>query len=65
MIVAMLGGSWAVAASDFVQLVVLLGVTMVVAVLTLINLGGVGAFLDQIPEGHQRVFHSAGSIPYD
>lgn len=64
-IVAMLGGSWAVAASDFVQLVVLLGVTVVVAVLTLINIGGVGAFIDQIPDGHERVFHDTGSIPYD
>lgn len=64
-LVALLGGSWAVAASDFVQLVVLLGVTVVVAILTLVNLGGVGNFIAQIPEGHERVFHPAGSIPYD
>ena len=65
MVVALLGGSWAVAASDFVQLVVLLGVTVVVAVLTLLHLGGVEAFVAQIPQSHKRVFHPAGSIPYD
>lgn len=63
--VALLGGSWAVAASDFVQLVVLMGVTLVVAVVTLIAIGGPGAFLAQIPPGHFRVLHPAGSIPYD
>ena len=64
-LVALIGGSWAVAASDFVQLVVLLGVTVVVSVLVLIKLGGFGPFLDQIPTGHWQVFHPAGSIPYD
>ncbi|MDQ8181428.1 hypothetical protein [Pelagicoccus sp. SDUM812005] len=64
-IVALLGGSWAVAASDFVQLVVLLGVTVVVAILTLVELGGLSNFIAQIPEGHERIFHPTGSIPYD
>lgn len=64
-LVALLGGSWAVAVSDFVQLVVLLGVTIVVSVLVLVRLGGIGAFLEQIPETHWQMFHPTGSIPYD
>lgn len=65
MAVALVGGSWAVAASDFVQLVVLLGVTVVVSVLVIVKVGGFGAFMDQIPAGHWQVLHPAGSIPYD
>jgi SSS family solute:Na+ symporter len=64
-VLALVGGSWAVAAADFVQLVVLLGVTTVVTVLVLWRLGGVGPFLAQIPRDHWRIFHVAGSIPYD
>lgn len=63
--VALLGGNWAVAASDFIQLIVIMSITIVVGVLTLIKIGGVGPFLDQIPETHWKVFHPAGSIPYD
>lgn len=64
-LIALLGGNWAVVASDFVQLVVLLGVTIVVAVLTLVRVGGVSAFLAQIPAEHWKFFHPAGAIPYD
>ena len=64
-LIALFGGNWAVVASDFVQLVVLLGVTIVVAVLTVTKVGGVGAFLAQIPETHWTFFHPAGAIPYD
>lgn len=63
--IALMGGTWSVAASDFVQLLVIMSITLVVAVLTLIEVGGVGAFLAQIPAGHWQVFHPAGSIPYD
>jgi len=63
--IALLGGSWAVAASDFVQLVVLMGVTIVVAIVTLVEIGGPAAFLAQIPDGHARILHPTGSIPYD
>jgi Na+/proline symporter len=64
-LIALLGGNWAVVASDFVQLVVLLGVTIVVAFLTIVKIGGVGAFLAQIPETHWQLFHPTGAIPYD
>jgi Na+/proline symporter len=63
--IALLGGNWAVAASDFVQLLLLMSVTIVVGVLTLIKVGGVGAFLAQIPADHWKIFKPAGSIPYD
>ena len=63
--IALLGGSWAVAASDFIQLIVLLSVTLVVAVLSLVRLGGIHAFLAQIPADHWQIFHPIGSIPYD
>jgi SSS family solute:Na+ symporter len=64
-LIALLGGNWAVAASDFIQLLVLLSITIVVGVLTLIKVGGVGAFLHQIPADRWQVFRPAGSIPYD
>ncbi len=63
--IALMGGTWSVAASDFVQLIVLMSITLVVGVLTLIKIGGIEAFLTQIPETHWKVFHPAGSIPYD
>jgi Na+/proline symporter len=63
--IALMGGTWSVAASDFVQLLVIMSITLVVAVLTLVEVGGIGAFLAQIPAGHWQVFHPAGSIPYD
>jgi Na+/proline symporter len=64
-LIALMGGTWSVAASDFVQLIVLMSITVVVGVLTLIKIGGVSAFLAQIPETHWQVLHPAGSISYD
>ncbi len=63
--IALLGGNWAVVASDFIQLLVLLSVTIVASVLTLVKVGGPSAFLAQIPAGHWQFFHPAGSVPYD
>lgn len=64
-LIALMGGNWAVAASDFIQLLVLMSITVVVGVLTLVKLGGIGPFLAQIPPEHFQVFKPAGSIPYD
>ncbi|HYD82818.1 MAG TPA: hypothetical protein VEA63_02175, partial [Opitutus sp.] len=64
-VIALVGGNWAVAASDFIQLLVLMSITIVVGVMTLIKIGGIGAFIDQIPETHFQVLRPAGSIPYD
>ena len=63
--IALLGGNWAVVASDFIQLLVLLAVTIVASVLTIVKVGGPAAFIAQIPAGHWQLFHPTGSIPYD
>ena len=52
LVIAYLGGNWAVAASDFVQLLLLIGITVVVAALALVEVGGVGAFMAQVPAAH-------------
>jgi Na+/proline symporter len=64
-VIALVGGNWAVAASDFIQLLVLMSITIVVGVMTLIKVGGISAFLHQIPADHWKVLRPAGSIPYD
>ena len=46
------GGSWSATAGDFVQMIVVVIITVIMGVLTLIKVGGVGAFMDQIPDRH-------------
>ncbi|MGN6370772.1 MAG: sodium:solute symporter family transporter [Phycisphaerae bacterium] len=65
LLIALLGGSWGVAGSGFVQLTMLTAMTLVVAVMTLVRLGGVHAFLAQIPPDHWEIFKPAGSTKYD
>ncbi|HEY8994531.1 MAG TPA: hypothetical protein VIM71_07715, partial [Lacunisphaera sp.] len=45
LIMALIGGSWAVLASDFIQVLILMPICVVVAVLALLHVGGVGGFL--------------------
>lgn len=52
LVIALLGGSWAVLASDFVQVLILMPVCLTVTVLALLKIGGVGAFVAQLPPGH-------------
>jgi SSS family transporter len=52
LIIALLGGSWAVLASDFIQVLILMPVCLAVTILALLKLGGVGGFLDRIPAAH-------------
>jgi len=47
---SVLGGSWSTTASDFVQLLLLMPITIVAAVLALIHIGGVGPFVDKVPQ---------------
>src|SRR5687768_12122046 len=47
--VTVLGGSWSSTASDFVQMLLLMPVTVVGAVLALAHVGGVGAFIEKAP----------------
>jgi SSS family transporter len=53
-IVAMtfVGGSWAAVASDFIQVLILMPITVVAAFLALREVGGLPAFVDKLPEGH-------------
>ena len=46
------GGSWSATAGDFVQMIVVGITTITVGILTLVKIGGVGAFLDSIPKQH-------------
>ncbi|MEO7415241.1 MAG: transporter [Opitutaceae bacterium] len=49
---ALIGGSWAVLASDFIQVLILMPVCVAVAVLTLARVGGWHGFWDRLPTGH-------------
>ena len=50
--IALIGGSWAVVASDFMQVLTLMPVTLVAAVLAVGRLGGAGAFLHSLSSTH-------------
>lgn len=51
----LLGGSWAAIAGDFIQVLVLMPVTIVAAWLSLRAVGGWGAFIEKLPAGHLDV----------
>lgn len=61
----LLGGNWAVVASDFIQSLLLMLYSVVVAVLTIRYVGGVDLFVRQIPETHWQMFQPLGSSRYD
>ncbi len=46
------GGSWSATAGDFVQMIVVVIITVVMGILALIKVGGIGKFLDNIPDHH-------------
>ena len=48
-VMAALGGAWAVVASDFMQVLTLMPITVVAAYLALKHTGGVGNFLEKLP----------------
>jgi SSS family solute:Na+ symporter len=49
---AMIGGSWAVVAADFMQMLILMPVTIVAAVLAIQHVGGWSGFLEKLPSHH-------------
>lgn len=49
------GGSWAAVAGDFIQVLILMPVTLVAAFLALREVGGAGAFVTRLPAGHLDV----------
>lgn len=52
LVMAVLGGSWAVLASDFIQVLILMPVCLVVTVLAVLKVGGPAAFVANAPAGH-------------
>lgn len=52
LIVATVGGSWAVVAGDFLSALVLMPITIIAALLALKEVGGVGTMLEKLPAGH-------------
>ena len=54
-IMTIVGGSWAAVAGDFIQVLILMPVTVVAAFLALREVGGVGALVEQLPAGHLNV----------
>jgi len=49
LVISLLGGSWAVVASDFMQLMIMVPVALVMAYLSLREVGGVVEFVDKLP----------------
>jgi len=62
---ALLGGNWAVVASDFIQVLLLMVTTVVAAVLTVKHVGGIGSLISRLPDTHWEMFKPLGSIKYD
>jgi len=52
LVIALVGGSWAVLASDFIQVLILMPVCLALTVLALLKVGGLGAFVEKLPAGH-------------
>ncbi|MEO5961115.1 MAG: transporter [Opitutaceae bacterium] len=52
LVMALVGGSWAVLASDFIQVLILMPVCLAVTVLAVVKLGGLGEFVAQAKPGH-------------
>jgi Na+/proline symporter len=50
--IALLGGSWAVIAGDFIQMLILMPVCLTITVLALIHLGGWSGFVARLPVTH-------------
>lgn len=46
------GGSWSATAGDFVQMMVVVVITVAMCILTLVKVGGFGGFIEKIPKHH-------------
>lgn len=49
LLISLIGGSWGVVASDFVQMVVIMSVTLVCAVAAIVKVGGPSNLIEQFP----------------
>lgn len=52
LLISLLGGSWGVLASDFIQVLILMPVCVALVALALARVGGVGGFVAGLPAGH-------------
>ena len=52
LVMAVVGGSWAVVVGDFMQMLILMPVTVVAAVLAVAHVGGWSSFLEKLPRHH-------------
>ena len=59
LIMAVIGGSWAVAAGDFIQTLVLMPITLVTAFLAIAQVGGWSRFLEKLPHHYLHWTESA------
>jgi SSS family transporter len=55
LVMALIGGSWAVLASDFIQVLILMPVCLAITLLAVARVGGWGGFFDALPAGHLDV----------
>ncbi|MGA1197081.1 MAG: sodium:solute symporter family transporter, partial [Candidatus Latescibacterota bacterium] len=60
---SLIGGSWAVTATDFLQTLILIPVTILVAVLCLVKLGGIGALFGGIEAMHLSSDYAVFNAP--
>ena len=49
LVMTLLGGSWAVVASDFIQLLIMLPMAIVLAIFSIVEVGGVTSFFHKLP----------------
>jgi len=63
LVYSLIGGSWAVTATDFLQTLILVPITILVAFLCLVKLGGVGALLAGIQDMNLSSDYSVFNAP--
>ena len=59
-----IGGNWAVQAIDFMQTVILMPITILLAIFTFLEVGGVTNFINQLPATHLNPINEDHSIPW-
>jgi Na+/proline symporter len=52
LVISLVGGSWAVIASDFIQVLILMPITIVATILALSQVGGTAAFVERLSDTH-------------
>ncbi|WP_456294619.1 Na+:solute symporter [Vibrio sp. AK197] len=64
LVMSVTGGSWAVIASDFMQMVIIMAVTVTCAVVAIIQGGGVGEIVSNFPVDEGASFVSGNDLNY-